>query len=66
MAMDRTLRKIASFEEAKNKEYRHWQSVSPEERIAAAWALSIEQYRSNGIAPDGRGLKTTLIRFERA
>jgi hypothetical protein len=63
--MDKTLRKVASFEEAKNEEYRYWQSLSPGERIAAAWRLSIDQYRQKGIEPDGRGLKRTLVRFER-
>jgi hypothetical protein len=64
--MDKTIRKVASFEEAKNEEYRYWQGVSPEERIAAAWQLSIDQYRSKGIEPDGRELKRTLVRIERA
>jgi hypothetical protein len=64
--MDKTIRKIANFEEAKNEEYRYWQSVPPSERIAAAWQLSIDQYRTKGIEPDGQGLRTTLVRFERA
>jgi hypothetical protein len=64
--VDKTIRKVASFEEAKNEEYRYWQSVPPAERIAAAWQLSIEQYRMKGIEPDGQGLRRTLVRFERA
>jgi hypothetical protein len=64
--VDKTIRKVASCEEAKNEEYRYWQSVSPAERIAAAWQLSIEQYRMKGIEPDGQGLRRTLVRFERA
>jgi hypothetical protein len=34
--VDKTLRKLASFEEAKDEEYRYWQSVPPAECIAAA------------------------------
>jgi hypothetical protein len=30
--MDKTIRKVASFEEAKNEEYRYWQSASASER----------------------------------
>jgi hypothetical protein len=64
--MDKTLRTIASFEEAKNEEYRYWQSVPPAERIAAAWQLSIEFYRQKGIEPNGQGLRRTLVRSQRA
>jgi hypothetical protein len=64
--VDKAIRKVASFEEAKNEEYRYWQSVPPAQRIAAAWQLSIEQYRMKGIEPDGQGLRRTLVRFERA
>ncbi len=63
--MDLTLRKLASFDEAKDEEYRHWQSVSPSERLVAAWQLSIEQYRQKGIEPDGRRLRTTAVRSQR-
>jgi hypothetical protein len=64
--MDKTIRKFASFEDAKDEEYRYWQSVTPEARIRAAWQLSIEQYRRKGVEPDGQGLRRTLVRFERA
>jgi hypothetical protein len=64
--MERKIRKILSFEDAKNEEYRYWQSVSSAERIAAAWQLSIEQYRQKGIEPDGQALKRTLVRIRRA
>lgn len=63
--MDRTVRKLASFEEMKDEEYRYWQSVPPAERIAAIFAHSVEAYRMKGIAADGQGLKRTLVRFER-
>ena len=64
--MDKTLRKIASFEEAKNEEYRYWQSVSPEERFAAGHELSVEGYRNHGHSADGRELKTVARRLEHA
>ncbi len=63
--MDLTIRKLASFEEAKDEEYRYWQSVSPSERLAAAWQLSIEQYRMKGIEPDGTRLRTTAVLSQR-
>jgi hypothetical protein len=65
MAMDKTVRKFASFEEMKDEEYRYWQSVSPSERIAAIFELSVEAYRMKGIIADGQGLKRTLVRFKR-
>lgn len=64
--MDKTIRQFASFDEMKDEEYRYWQSVSPEERIRAAWQLSIEQYRQKGVEPNGQGLRRTLVRFDRA
>jgi hypothetical protein len=64
--VEKTIRKVASFQEARDEEYRYWQSVPPSQRIAAAWQLSIEQYRMKGIEPDGQGLRRTLVRFERA
>jgi hypothetical protein len=64
--VEKTIRKVASFQEAKDEEYRYWQSVPPSQRIAAAWQLSIEQYRMKGIEPNGQGLRRTLVRFERA
>jgi IS1 family transposase len=63
--MDKTVRKFASFEEVKDEEYRYWQSVTPEERIRAAWELCIDSYRTKGIEPNGQGLRRTLVRFER-
>ena len=62
--MDKTVRKV-TVEEMKNEEYRYWQSVSPGERIRAAFQLSIEGYRAKGISTDGRALKTTLVHFQR-
>ena len=63
--MDKTIRKFTSFEEVKNEEYRYWQSVTPEERIRAAWKHSIECYRVKGADANGQRLRTTLVRFER-
>ncbi len=65
MPMDKAVRKLASFEEMKDEEYRYWQSVSPWERIAAIFEHSVEAYRMKGIIADGRWLKTTVVRFER-
>lgn len=64
--MDKTVRRLASFEEAKDEEYRYWQSVSPSVRIAAIFDHSVDAYRMKGIEADGQGLKRTLVRFERA
>ncbi len=64
--MEKTLRKIASFEEAKIEEYRYWQSVSPEERFAAGHELSVEAYREHGYSTDGRELKTVARRLQYA
>jgi hypothetical protein len=63
--MEKTIRKVVSSEEAENEEYRYWQSVPAAERIAAAWRLSIDQYRRKGIEPDGQGRKRSLVRTRR-
>ena len=62
--MDKTIRKFTSFEAAKDDEYRQWQSLTPEERIRAAYELSVDQYRMKGIVPDGSGLKRSLVRVQ--
>ncbi len=64
--MEKTLRKVASFAEAKNEEYRYWQSVSPEERLAAGHELSVEAYRNHGYSTDGQELKTVARRLQHA
>jgi hypothetical protein len=63
-AMDKTIRKLASFEEAKDEEYRYWQSISPEERLAAGHQMSVEGYRAYGYSADGRELKTVAVRLQ--
>jgi hypothetical protein len=63
--MDKTIRKFVSFIEAKDEEYRYWQSVFPAERIAATFDHSVARYRMKGIEADGQGLKRTLVRLER-
>jgi hypothetical protein len=62
--MNKIVRKL-TFEEAKDEEYRYWQGVSPSERIAAAWELSIEQYRMKGIEPNGQALRRSVVCFQR-
>lgn len=64
--MDKTLRRVSSFAEMKDEEYRYWQSVPAAERIAAAWQMSVDQYRRKGIEPNGQELRRTLVRLERA
>jgi hypothetical protein len=64
--MEKTLRKVASFKEMKDEEYRYWQSVSPEERFAAGHELSVEAYREHGYPTDGRELKTVARRLQQA
>ena len=59
-----TARKFTSFKEVKDEEYCYWQSVSPAERIEAAYLLSVEGYRMKGIEPDGSALKRSLVRVE--
>ena len=65
MAMDKTVRRISSFEEMKAEEYRYWQSVPPAVRLEAVYLHSVDAYRMKGIVPDGQGLKRHLVRFER-
>jgi len=63
--MDKTIRRFTDPEELKNEEYRYWQSVPAEERIRATWEHTIDCYRMKGVEANGRGLRTTLVRFQR-
>ena len=63
--MDKTVRKLESFQESKDEEYRYWQSVPPSVRMEAIFQHSVDMYRMKGIEADGQGLKRTLVRFER-
>ncbi len=63
--MEITIRKFSSHKEMKEDEYRYWQSVPASERIAAAWELSIDQYRMKDIQPYGPGLRRIAVRSKR-
>ncbi|MDP9039538.1 MAG: hypothetical protein M3O02_09750 [Acidobacteriota bacterium] len=60
-----TLRKLGSFQEMKDEEYRYWQSVSPAERFAAVHQMSVEGYTAHGYPADGQQLKTIAVRLQR-
>jgi hypothetical protein len=62
--MEMTARKFTSFEEIKDDEYRYWQSVSAEQRLAAGHQMSVEGYRAHGYSADGRALKTVAVRLQ--
>jgi hypothetical protein len=64
--MDKTIRKLASFEEAKADEYRYWQSRPVYERTDAVSELTQEQYAMKGAAPDVPRLQRTVVHFERS
>jgi hypothetical protein len=63
--MQKTIRKFNSFDEMKSEAYHYWTSVTPEERILAAFQMSVEAYRALGYACDGSDLKKVAVRFER-
>ncbi|HZY64050.1 MAG TPA: hypothetical protein VFE38_16150 [Edaphobacter sp.] len=63
--MEKTVRKLASFQDAKDEEYRYWQSIPASERIRAGYQMSIEGYRAYGHSADGRELKRTLVVIQR-
>ena len=60
MPMDKTIRKT-TFKEMKADEYRYWQSVSSNERTAAAWELIRAAYIWKGQIADGERLDRSLI-----
>lgn len=63
--MEKTIRKLASFQDAKDEEYRYWQSIPASERIRAGYQMSIQGYRAHGHSADGRELKRTLVVIQR-
>jgi hypothetical protein len=64
--VDKTIRKVASFEEMKDDEYRYWHSVSPAERFAVGHQMSVEGYRAYGYSANGAELKRVAVRIEQA
>jgi hypothetical protein len=63
--MDETIRKYASFDEAKADEYRYWQGRPVHERMDAVAELSLAMYAIKGTVQDAPKLERTLVRFER-
>lgn len=63
--VDKTIRKYASFREAKADEYRYWQSRPAFERMAAVAELTQSVYALKGLAPDVPRLQGTLVRLKR-
>jgi hypothetical protein len=47
--MERLLRKLASFEEAKSEEYRYWQSRPVHERMSAVAEITLAAYALKGL-----------------
>lgn len=66
--MDKTLRRYTSFTAMKDDEYREWQALPAQLRLAAAWELSVMQYqwqedgKERNVQP---GLQRTLVRVQR-
>lgn len=52
--VDKTIRRYTSFSAMKDDEYREWQAMPAHARLAAAWELSLMQYRwqENGTEPN--------------
>jgi hypothetical protein len=64
--MDKTIRKLATFDEMKADEYRYWQSRPVHERVAAVSELTQEHYAMKDEVPDVPRLQRTVVHFERA
>lgn len=63
--MDKTVRKVASLQEAKDEEYRYWASRPVSERLAYGHQMSVEGYRDYGYTADGQELKRAAVRIKR-
>jgi hypothetical protein len=65
--MDKTFRRLTSFDEMKAEEYRYWQSRPVSERVNAAAELSFSQFQWKETARDVESrLQRTLVRVRRA
>lgn len=64
--MDKSLQKYSSLDAMKAAEYRYWQAVPAYERIKAAWRISAELYRLNGVLPDAQSLRSSFVRLQRS
>jgi len=66
--MDKTIRRVTSFEDQQAETYRYWQSRSVGERFAAVWDATRDAYAFKGVGVSEReqGSSRTLVRFERS
>ena len=68
-AMDKTLRKFTSHEEARAETYRYWHTRPDSEIFEEIWKMSRdayrELYRMKGIVPHGEGSARSFTRIQR-
>jgi hypothetical protein len=60
-----TVRRFTSHEEADKADLAYWQQLSPAERVALVWQLSLEQHRLRGDPPYESGLHRSVARVHR-
>ena len=63
--MDKTVRKVTSFEEQEMETLRYWQSRSTSERMNATWDFTLEIYRMKGLVKDGQRLQRSVVHIQR-
>ena len=64
--MDKTIRRVTSFEEQKKETYRYWRSRPVGERLEEVWAATEAAYSITGIQYDAtRRHEATLVRVQR-
>jgi len=64
-AMDKVIRKYASYREMKADEYRYWQSRPGHERMEAVAELTLAAYALKGKLADVPRLQGPLVRLPR-
>jgi hypothetical protein len=65
--MDKTIRRVTSFEEQKKETYRYWRSRPVGERLEQVWDATETAYAFKGINYDAaRRHEATLVRVQRS
>jgi len=60
-----TARKFTSHEEADRADRAYWLELSPAERVALVWQLSVDQHQLRGDPPYEPGLHRSAARVHR-
>jgi hypothetical protein len=64
--VDKTIRRVTSFDEQQAETYRYWQGRPDHGRMEAIAEIVRDAYALKGIDLDARGSERTLVRVQRS